>query len=158
LHQNKSDTNARGHIGTELINKAETVLSVTRSDKDKEVSVVEPQQCRNREPEPFGFEINKEGLPVAVDNLQDRLRKNSTVSNGLLDWLPENKVKVLEEAFQYQEEYSYSALVIQLKLSIKKTFNTSIGDNKVKEFITDCKNQNWLTQESKGKPYRLNTT
>ena len=29
LHQNKSDLNARGHVGTELINKAETILSVT---------------------------------------------------------------------------------------------------------------------------------
>ena len=32
LHQNKGDENARGHIGTELNNKAETVLLV---EKDK---------------------------------------------------------------------------------------------------------------------------
>ena len=29
LHQNKADDNARGHIGTELVNKSESILSVT---------------------------------------------------------------------------------------------------------------------------------
>ena len=38
LHQNKSDSNARGHIGTELINKAQTVLSVTKAENDNEIS------------------------------------------------------------------------------------------------------------------------
>ena len=39
LHQNKGDENARGHIGTELSNKAETVLQVekdSKNDKDTE--------------------------------------------------------------------------------------------------------------------------
>ena len=47
LHQNKSDTNARGHIGTELNNKAETVLSVTVSEGNNDISIVEPQMSRN---------------------------------------------------------------------------------------------------------------
>ena len=34
LHQNKGDENARGHIGTELSNKAETVLQVEKDEKD----------------------------------------------------------------------------------------------------------------------------
>ncbi len=58
LHQNKSDNNARGHIGTELLNKAETVLSVTKNEQDKDISIVEAQMCRNIEPEPFAFEID----------------------------------------------------------------------------------------------------
>ena len=33
LHQNKADENARGHIGTELNNKAETVLLVKRTKR-----------------------------------------------------------------------------------------------------------------------------
>ena len=51
LHQNKSDNNARGHIGTELINKAETVLSITVDEQDKEISIMNPlkltiESCR----------------------------------------------------------------------------------------------------------------
>ncbi len=62
LHQNKSDNNARGHIGTELINKAETVLSVTVDKDDKKISVVIPEMTRNLEPEPFAFIIDKRGF------------------------------------------------------------------------------------------------
>ena len=75
LHQNKGDNNARGHIGTELINKAETVLSVTRDTKNPDVSIVEAQFCRGLEPQPFAFEIIN-GLPCLVDGFV--LQKNST--------------------------------------------------------------------------------
>ena len=36
LHQNKGDEHARGHIGTELSNKAETVLQVEKDSKNPE--------------------------------------------------------------------------------------------------------------------------
>jgi len=72
LHQNKSDNNARGHIGTELINKAETVLAVSKNEQDKDISIVEAQQCRNKEPLPFAFEINEDGLPVIAENFEIR--------------------------------------------------------------------------------------
>ena len=38
LHQNKGDENARGHIGTELNNKAETVLLVEKDKGDADTS------------------------------------------------------------------------------------------------------------------------
>ena len=38
LHQNKGDENARGHIGTELNNKAETVLLVEKDKNDCDIS------------------------------------------------------------------------------------------------------------------------
>ena len=65
LHQNKGDANARGHLGTELVNKSETVLAVERKDNSN-VSVVTPQQCRNREPEQFAFEVDEYGIPFKV--------------------------------------------------------------------------------------------
>lgn len=40
LHLNKSDDNVRGHVGTELNNKAETVLQVSKSATDDEVTEV----------------------------------------------------------------------------------------------------------------------
>ena len=49
LHQNKNDGNARGHLGSELVNKAETVLSVTKDSKEKDISIVEAEYCRNKE-------------------------------------------------------------------------------------------------------------
>lgn len=41
LHQNKSDENARGHIGTEINNKAETVIQIEKDKDDNNISKVE---------------------------------------------------------------------------------------------------------------------
>ena len=43
LHLNKGDDNARGHIGTELNNKAESVLLIARDNADADRSIVSPR-------------------------------------------------------------------------------------------------------------------
>ena len=151
LHQNKSDNNARGHIGTELINKAETVLSVTKNEQDKDISVVEAQQCRNKEPEPFAFEI-KNGLPVLVEDFEIRTETKSSKYdiNDLEDY---RKFKLLIEAFSKNDSFTYTELRIQVQLAYKKEFNKKLGDNRAKELITICKNNDWLIQEKPKGPY-----
>ncbi|MGX1024753.1 AAA family ATPase [Psychroflexus sp. MBR-150] len=154
LHQNKSDNNARGHIGTELINKAETVLSVTKNEQDKDISIVEAQQCRNKEPEPFAFEINEFGLPIIVEDFEIRTetKKNKFDVTDLEDF---KKYQLLTEVFSKGDNFTYSNLVIQIKLAYKKQFNNKLGDNRAKELITDCKNNGWLLQEKRKSPYTL---
>lgn len=60
LHTNPGSDKARGHLGSSLQRKAETVLFVHRSG---EASIVEPQFCRNEPFERFAFKINEEGIP-----------------------------------------------------------------------------------------------
>ncbi len=62
LHLNKGDDNVRGHIGTELSNKAETVLVISKSNSMANVSEVKPLNIRDKDFAPFAFQINKEGL------------------------------------------------------------------------------------------------
>lgn len=154
LHQNKSDNNARGHIGTELINKAETVLSVTKNEQDKDISIVEAQQCRNKEPEPFAFEINENGLPVIVEDFEVRTetKKNKFDVTDLEDF---KKYQLLTEVFSKGESFTYSELRIQIQLAYKNQFKNKLGDNRAKELITDCKNNSWLLQEKPKAPYTL---
>ncbi|MFA6932417.1 MAG: hypothetical protein WCQ30_02155, partial [Bacteroidales bacterium] len=64
LHQNKADNNARGHLGSELCNKSETVIQVV---KDKGIATVSPVYSRNREIQDFSFKINDAGLPELCD-------------------------------------------------------------------------------------------
>jgi predicted ATP-dependent serine protease len=154
LHQNKSDKNARGHIGTELINKAETVLSVTKNEKDNDISIVEAQMCRNIEPNPFAFEINEEGLPVLVENFEIRTETRNNKFD-ILDLEDHKKFKLLDEVFNKDVSFSYSNLLIQLKLAYKNQLNNKIGDNRCKELIGYCKNKNWLIQEKTKAPYFL---
>ena len=68
LHLNKGDDNTRGHIGTELNNKAETILQVTKSPFDSSISQVKAMHIREKEFTPFAFKINSEALPELVDN------------------------------------------------------------------------------------------
>lgn len=77
LHTNKGNGEARGHLGTELINKAETVIRITKDPNDKSVSIVAPEMCRDRDFEPFAFSINEQGLPVLADDWQPTTPKNS---------------------------------------------------------------------------------
>lgn len=60
LHTNPNSDKARGHIGSTLQRKVETMIYVR---KVGERSVVEPQYCRNEEFAPFAFRITEEGLP-----------------------------------------------------------------------------------------------
>lgn len=154
LHQNKSDTNARGHIGTECINKAETVLSVTKAETNNDISIVEPQQCRDIEPEVFAFEINEFGLPIIAEDFEIRTetKKNKFDVTDMEDC---KKYKLLTEVYSKGKEFSYSELVIQLKLAYKSQFGKDIGNNRLKEIITDCKNNNWLIQSKIKAPYTL---
>lgn len=154
LHQNKSDNNARGHIGTELINKAETVLSITKNEQDKDISIVEAQMCRNIEPEPFAFEINEDGLPVLVKDFEIR---TETKSNRFdISDLEDFRIyQLLNEVFSKGDAFTYSDLRIQIQLAYKKQFKKKIGDNRAKELITICKNNEWLLQEKAKGPYTL---
>ena len=56
LHTNPNSDKARGHLGSTLMRKAETVLFVHRVG---EMSLVEPQYCRNMPFERFAFRIEE---------------------------------------------------------------------------------------------------
>lgn len=60
LHTNPGGDKARGHLGSALLRKAETVLLVKA---DGAISVVTPQYCRNEPFSEFAFQINADGLP-----------------------------------------------------------------------------------------------
>jgi predicted ATP-dependent serine protease len=154
LHQNKSDNNARGHIGTELINKAQTVLSVTKAENDNNISIVEPLQCRDIEPEIFAFEINEFGIPIIAENFEIRTEtnKNKFDVTNIEDF---KKYQLLIEVFSKGESFSYGKLVEQLQIAYKKQFTNSIGINRTKLLITDCSNNGWLKQEKDKAPYTL---
>ena len=85
LHQNKNDENARGHIGTELNNKAEAVMQVEVDKEERSISVVEAIHIRDREFEPFAFRINSETLPELVEPYQPRKRGAGRPVKGAFD-------------------------------------------------------------------------
>lgn len=79
LHLNKADDNVRGHIGTELNHKAETILQITRNEADGKVSEVHASLIRDRDFPPFAFQINEEGLPEIVEGFDSKPRSKRAV-------------------------------------------------------------------------------
>lgn len=78
LHLNKADDNVRGHIGTELNHKAETILQISRNDNDSNVSEVHATLIRDKDFPPFAFRINKDSLPeIANDVILNSQSKQS---------------------------------------------------------------------------------
>lgn len=64
LHENKGTDHARGHLGTEAVNKAELVLQVSKDEfLPKDVRVINTPQARNAEPEPIYIFGHDETMP-----------------------------------------------------------------------------------------------
>lgn len=70
LHQNKGDGNARGHIGTELDNKCQVMIRITKDENDVEVSEFKETFGRGKGTAPFDFFVNNNhfdfGLPEVI--------------------------------------------------------------------------------------------
>lgn len=82
LHLNKGDDNVRGHIGTELNNKAETVLVISKSSNHPEVSEVRSMHIRDKDFMPFAFQISEDGLPeVATGYSFEEVPKRNVRTN-----------------------------------------------------------------------------
>ncbi|TVZ55619.1 AAA domain-containing protein [Lutibacter sp. Hel_I_33_5] len=71
LHQNKADGNSRGHIGTELNNKAETIIRITKDAVDGNISYVEEVFGRGKGFEKFSFQISDDGLPEVIESISN---------------------------------------------------------------------------------------
>lgn len=133
LHQNKADTNLRGHLGSEILNKCEAVLSVTKDPKDKDISVVEPTEMREQEFPPFAFRINEEGTPEILEGYVSHEKKAAKPEPDDIDF--ELHKNVLKDIYKTQKDLSQAALIPFLKVKFKEK-GFRYGDNKLRDFIS----------------------
>jgi len=133
LHQNKNDLNARGHIGTEAVNKAELVLSVQRHQKDKQISVVTPEFCRDIEFEPFTFIISEEGLPLSTQYTPKDEQKQSKIEEILRNiFINAKEMKTMDLIANYMsharvsESTAYRHLNLSVANGLVKKLNNGV--------------------------------
>lgn len=65
LHQNKTDNNARGHIGSELLNKAFITIELEKEESSG-CTIVTCESSRDGDFEKFAFTHDDNGLPEVV--------------------------------------------------------------------------------------------
>lgn len=115
LHLNKGDDNTRGHIGTELNNKAETVLQISKNSENGRISEVRAMHIRDKEFSPFAFEIGEDSLPHLVEDHQFKMGKRERLSS-YTDMTEQQHRSALKAAFADNAVLSgYQALLEALK-------------------------------------------
>lgn len=101
LHLNKGDNNVRGHIGTEMSNKAETVLVISKSSENPSISEVHALHIREKEFRPFAFTVDDGGLPVMAENhsFDGNASERSKNRTGFMNLSVEQHREALSAAF-----------------------------------------------------------
>lgn len=143
LHENKNSETARGHIGTELINKAESVISIRKSENNSMSSEIVPTFTRGKEFQNFAFTISESGIPI-LDN-EFKVETKGRKPNLLISEL--NKVEthsILNIVFKECKEFAYFELVERLQIAVLDYLKKPIGERKAKEMITYLRGQNLI--------------
>lgn len=117
LHTNPNSDKARGHIGSTLQRKAETVIFV---HKVGECSVVEPQFCRNEEFEPFAFIIDENGLPVECDMPKEEGVSSNECVRIMEEFYPNGIERiVLLDRMQSELGLTYGSAQVKISRALK---------------------------------------
>lgn len=132
LHTNKNDANARGHVGTELMNKSETTLMVEKNQADDEISIVSPEYSRNMPFAEFAFSINAKGIPELTEVPNEEQRSKRKPSPDEIE-----KEQYLECADSWE-----GVSRIKVESDIKRYFD--IGNTKAKEYLYHMIEQNYV--------------
>lgn len=152
LHMNKGDNNIRGHLGTELNNKAETILQITKDLYDKDISSVSSMTIRDVDFDPFAFRIDDSSLPVLLENYE--CAGNTPSKSFDYNEVTEDKHReALEALFSETECISYSSLIDKLRVSYL-SIGYDFGINKAKQLKVFLENKRMIIKEEKS--YRYN--
>jgi AAA domain len=150
VHQNKGDNNAKGHLGSLILQKAETVLSI---EKEGEISKVESSHSRGIETPPLSFSIDENGLPYFVDYT------HSTTTNNRKKSLPRDHKKevhheILKDVFKNQTKLKSSDFSRFLKDTLAG-YGIKIGDNFIRDWKTYYETSEMIFKKNQQEPYEL---
>lgn len=145
LHLNKTDNNARGHIGTELLNKAEVTIEVelqTGTDELHPPSVVKCESSRRKPFEQFMFTHGETGLPEIL---------GAPVGQQAQD--TEEQLSRLQQVFEGDTLTNK-----EVRQQICAQFG--VGDNSARKLLAEFVRKGWIlksgTYRSPNATYKLN--
>lgn len=149
LHRNKTDDNARGHIGTEMLNKAEIVISVTKPSKKLSLFKVDTELSRNEAFKPFDFVIDAQGL-VQIDCSQQNVReqKRAVFNPDSMD--SEQHRELVESIFSNRARFRYSELKDEITTALLKQ-GEDLSETKARELHQFYLKNSFIKQHGKPK-------
>jgi hypothetical protein len=139
LHQNKNDLNARGHIGTECLNKAETTISVSKDKSD--IFIVSCEYSRDITFEDFAFTIT-DGQITTADLPGEEKAKNKKPQ-----YIDDQKhFEVLDAIFKTELILSF----FDLRDKIIYGFDNAFGESIARNFISHYLSKGWISRGNQG--------
>jgi AAA domain len=140
LHQNKTDFNARGHIGTEILNKAETTISVTKDTKTN-IFIVSCEYSRDIAFDDFGFIIDDGVILPSIMPGQEQVKARKP---QLID--DQEHIKILDNVYKSNEKLTGE----ELRDAIIYGFNNVFGQSVCRTFISHYLQNEWIAKEREG--------
>lgn len=147
IHENKGSDHARGHLGTELINKSETVIKV--SQDDRKITICEPEFTRGEPFKPFAFDRDTNGIPVMVD-YKPQISSGESNSKKVLPVEIDVKIhhECLVQAFGIEVQLAYTELVLAICAAFEM-YGMSMGQVRSKSFISFYVQKGYLSKAEK---------
>ena len=126
LHLNKGNGMARGHLGTELVNKAESVIEVEKPEPDSVYSTVTAKYLRRKGFKPFAIYFNEEThLPDIDHDYEGKSVNKAKKDNG--------KKLLCHEI----NDAVHADRIIKMFEYLKPTFGPTYGDNLTSKIIKE---------------------
>lgn len=141
LHQNKNDMNARGHIGTELGNKSETIITVTK-EKKSNIFIVGCEDSKDIGFEEFAFTVDEDGMIQSSDMPKEEQSKAKNPQK--ID--EQRHFEVLDSIFKIEPQINY----YELQDKIIYGFNNSFGQTACRTFISHYMDKGWISKKHDG--------
>ena len=151
LHLNKNDNNPRGHIGTELENKAETVLIISKNMQNNSISEVKPMHMRDKEFRTFAFHIDDNKLPVLDSGISVTVVKRQEKSLVSLD--NEIHQEILSKVFEKNSPTRYNDLVNSVSQAYEAA-GYKRGINGIKDLLKLLTGKGIIVREKDGYVYK----
>ncbi|RZJ91867.1 MAG: hypothetical protein EOO20_03765 [Chryseobacterium sp.] len=138
LHQNKGNEHARGHLGTEMINKSETVIKIEQNEE--KLIVCTPEYTRSKAFDIFAFSRDENGIPFIVDGFAGAIaaqsgegkKKKIDPTDPSFDAAHE---EIIDKVFSVAQFLKYDDLIANIRHYFK-IYGIDMGISKAKEFQT----------------------
>ncbi len=154
IHENKNNSYLKGHIGSVIMAKAETVLNVAKSTMDANVTVVSSTYNRGKDIPDDYFTLDENAIPVDADpptkSVSDKALKNPS------DFDYKFQLELIEQVFADVPELKYRQLIDKMKYYFSES-GCHIGDGKLREWKTFYLERGIIEQSGDRMPYTLNT-
>lgn len=151
LHQNPNDDKARGHLGTELTNKAEYIISIGRDKQDDSFRTIEGYG-RRKSFRPFAYTLDDADFPQLIESKDlsktNPLKLDAQIHLGLISliWGKIDKTKTITK----------NSLWPLIKLNFKLVdLKYSFSDSQCKELVEFYLQQGWIKNIGTTDKYNL---